>query len=356
MKKIKRYLPLCLTAVLVALCIVFSGCGLFGETTGGLTQNGSATVKIYNTSAAEADDYGAINASEVPQTVAAVAMPATYEITCEITFSYSSSGGYFGSGGTRTASSVSKGTGFAINEDGYLVTNAHVINIENSASYRNFAIISRNVYVNLADNASEMECEIIAYDETQDLALLKIKTSGTDSSGQNYVYQEDGFDYLAFYAHTDPSVAADSVVSLYYGEAVVAVGNANGYGIAITSGVISAPFRQFANSDGSVTKAIQTDAAINPGNSGGPLCNAFCAVIGVNSFKIVEDSTENMGYAIPAYVVTAFLDSLADGSYLSAVKNSSGGALTGKVALSYYYTAERAYKADGGNLTKKTAA
>ncbi len=90
---------------------------------------------------------------------------------------------------------------------------------------------------------------------------------------------------------------------------MIAVGNAYGYGIAVTQGVVSAPVR-FFESGSIVIQAIQTDAAINEGNSGGPLCNRWGAVVGITAFKIVSDTSENLGYAIPANVIMAFIDSL----------------------------------------------
>ena len=293
-------------------------------------------------------DYDVADDASTVEKVSAIAMTATYELTCEIEYTYKtySMGFGFSQGGWRTtsASIKSQGTGFVIDEDGYMITNAHVINVEDSDELNSFSITRRTVYAARADVNEKLECRIVAYNENTDLALLKIvKTSDSDS-----------FNFLPFFNYVERQSAKESDLVINYGEQVIAVGNANGYGISVTTGVVSAPLRQFASGDGSVTKAIQIDAAINPGNSGGPLCNSFAAVVGVNSFKIVETNTENMAYAIPRYVVTDFLDGLKNGTYDSSTQSSEHGvAYSGTSDVTYYLANSRAYKADGSNLVKK---
>ena len=119
-----------------------------------------------------------------------------------------------------------------------------------------------------------------------------------------------------------------SIDDVSLGDFAIAIGNANGYGISVTQGVVSAPYRNFTSS-GINTVAIQTDAAINEGNSGGPLANKYGAVIGINSFKTVTSTSESLGFAIPSYIVMSYIDSV----------NSAKG-----LNINYYKTQERAYK------------
>lgn len=284
----KRIVTSATLVTLVVAVMVLSACNLsIGQ-----------PIEVYNKQQT-VSDYATVNSSNVAEIVATVGLSSTYEVTSYIEYKYTIYQSSWGGFTERevTNSQASKATAFAINEDGYLITNAHVICVENSSQYNKLSYVSRQVYVNLADSSNQFPCDIIAYDETLDLALLKIRESGKMYNGTSYTIKE--LSYSVFFKHDDPS-AEDASVRLNYGEYVVAMGNANGYGMSVTTGVVSAPLRIFEETDGSLTKAIQTDATINPGNSGGPLFNSYCAVIGVNSFKIVEEDTENMGYAIPS--------------------------------------------------------
>lgn len=337
----KRILTGITIAVMLAAILVFAACSF----------SVGQPVAIYNTQQT-VSSYSSVNDSNVTELVATVGLSTTYEVTSYIQYKYtivqSSWGGY--TEHEVTNSTASKATAFAINEDGYLITNAHVICLENSSQYNNLSYVSRSVYINLADSSMQLPCDIIAYDETLDLALIKVRESGTTYDGTSYELKD--FAYSVFFKHDDPT-AENATVKLNYGEFAVAMGNANGYGMSVTTGVVSAPLRIFEELDGTLTKAIQTDATINPGNSGGPLFNAYCAVIGVNSFKIVEDDTENMGYAIPTYVVLDFVESLKDGTYdKQTTMNAQGTAYQETVSVSYYYTTERAYSSTGANVTK----
>lgn len=164
------------------------------------------------------------------------------------------------------------GTGFIISENGYIVTNNHVVTGSDA------------VKVTLYDG-TEYTASIVGADTTTDIAVIKIDA-------------------------TDLTVAAmgDSD-TLKVGESVVAIGNPLGLELAgsVTSGIVSALGREIST-DGFSQEYIQTDAAINPGNSGGPLVNLSGEVIGINTLKSYlagyDDygqsiSTEGIGFAIP---------------------------------------------------------
>lgn len=334
-------------AMIAVVCFTLGACTL-GDYNIFDDRNNNSTYGNYTKVNLNIGNFNTDDEGSSTEKVAAIAMSATYVVNCQITFSYTQQTMGYPYGGiyskTVTNTSSAGGTGFIVSKDGYIITNAHVINVEDWQNYRNFAIISREIYVAREGIEESYTCSIVAYNEQLDLALLKIDTNGNDVE----------FNYLPFYDFEETTENGKD--TLHYGETAIAIGNANGYGISITKGVISAPIRNFRTSNNTVTKAIQTDAAINPGNSGGPLCNAYAAVVGVNSFKIVTDSTENMGYAIPAYVVTEFLDSLATGTYDATNTTSAthGQAFDQTVQVEYFLATTRAYTADGSNVISGT--
>ena len=206
-----------------------------------------------------------------------------------------------------------------INEEGYVLTNAHVVNVSDDSKYNNLKYESYEIYLNYADSDVNFKAEVVTSDTSLDLAILKMDISNIEN-----------IKHAVFYNLTDPKsdeYQNEDAKKLYYGETCIAIGNANGYGISVTKGVISAPNRYFEESS-VVIEAIQTDAAINPGNSGGPLCNMFGAVIGVNSFKIVTSTSENLGYAIPSNIIIRYIDDVNDKL---------------KTNIKYYYTNSRSY-------------
>ncbi len=224
-------------------------------------------------------------------------------------------------GGARTVSSSEscRATGFFINEDGYLLTNAHVITVSDEEDYPDLVYTDREITINYADSSKIFKVSVVAYDVNLDLAILKLDT------------EIDNLKYVKFFNltnHDDDLYKTSDAIRLYYGEYVVAIGNANGYGICVTTGVVSAPYRTFQE-NGNVMEAIQTDAAINEGNSGGPLCNKYASVIGINTFKIESYSTDNLGFAIPANVVIKYIDSVNASNSLN---------------IKYYVTSERSYE------------
>ena len=121
---------------------------------------------------------------------------------------------------------------------------------------------------------------------------------------------------------------------LKVGEPAIAIGNALGYGQSVTTGVISALNRSVSETNettGETTessvKLIQTDAAINPGNSGGALVNASGEVVGINSSKLVGDSVEGVGYAIPNSDVSDLIENLMNQETKTKVAEADQGAI-----------------------------
>ncbi len=163
----------------------------------------------------------------------------------------------------------SEGSGIIYSEDGYIITNYHVIEDALNSS-------SATVKITLS-NEEEYEAEIIGSDQVTDLALLKI--------------EKDGLTAAKF----------GKSEKLNVGELAVAIGNPLGKEFAgsVTVGYISALNRTIT-SDGRTYNVIQTDAAINPGNSGGALVNSKGEVIGINTAKINDTSVEGLGFAIPS--------------------------------------------------------
>lgn len=318
----KKNRNLLLIIVLLLSLLLFTGCSLFEENEKKESSSYVIDTK-YGLSLNDVKNEGVVADSDVATVVAGLVMPATVEIETTIKYSYTYGyGGFFGGYSSRTVTDAqsSKATGFFINSDGYLMTNAHVVCIENEKNYKDLEYLSRDIKINFADSDIEFDVVVVAYDEDLDLAILKMK----DPS------EIENIQYVTFFNMTDPSsdeFYTEEAIKLYYGEMVVAIGNANGYGISVTSGVVSAPYRNFTSS-GVTVAAIQTDAAINEGNSGGPLANKYGAVIGINSFKTVTSTSESLGFAIPSYVVMKYID------YVANNKN---------IEIKYYVTNNRAY-------------
>lgn len=158
----------------------------------------------------------------------------------------------------------SSGSGIIMTADGYIVTNAHVV--EDAAGI-----------TVVLENGDAYAAELIGADSDTDLAVLKIEAS-------NLTYVEFG--------NSD---------ELERGDRVIAIGNPGGTVLAgsTTGGMVSGLNRNINSSSPYSTSYIQVDAAINPGNSGGALVNEYGQVVGINSAKIAETDYEGIGFAIP---------------------------------------------------------
>ncbi|MEG2014638.1 MAG: trypsin-like peptidase domain-containing protein [Clostridia bacterium] len=233
--------------------------------------------------------------------VASISMPTVVEITATVNYTYKTSSFYPGQSSTpKAGSQTGKATGVVINSNGYVITNAHVVTVE--ADKINGTLekyTSWEIYLNYAYSKTVISATVVAFSVKQDLAILQM---------DNVDFAKSDIPNAVFYKHADPaSIGYDNAsAKLRYGEEVFAIGNALGYGMSISGGIINAPYR----TNNYALGAIQTDATINPGNSGGALCNAFGRVVGINAFKIVEENTDNVGYAIAGYVALDFIDAL----------------------------------------------
>jgi serine protease Do len=177
----------------------------------------------------------------------------------------------------------SAGTGFIISEDGYILTNEHVVRE------------ATETIITMGDGR-KADAEIVGRDPTSDIALLKIDLQGL------------------------PFLKLGNSDQVILGEWAIAVGNPFGLfeinnRATVTVGVISALDRDFGEMDGRIyLDMIQTDASINHGNSGGPLCNALGEVIGMNTFIYTasryNDGSVGIGFAIPINRVKSLLDDL----------------------------------------------
>jgi S1-C subfamily serine protease len=196
--------------------------------------------------------------------------------------------------------STATGSGFLIDEEGHVLTNAHVVQ---GAS---------RVDVQFSEDGESQQAEVVGTDPSSDLALLKVD----DTQGAT------------------PLPLGDSSKA-EVGDPVVAIGNPFGLDRTVTSGIVSALQRQIQAPNGfSISDVIQTDAAINPGNSGGPLLDSTGQVIGVNS-QIASQSGGNEGvaFAVPISTATDVVSQiLEDGSVQRAYLGITGGDITAEVA------------------------
>ena len=191
-------------------------------------------------------------------------------------------------GGTSEASG--EGSGVIYSSDGYIITNYHVISDAIEYSSSGSAI---QVFLN-GDTENGYDATVVGYNISCDLAVIKISA-----------------------ANLTPISLADSS-SLKVGQFVVAIGNPGGLEFmgSVTYGVISGLNRIVSDTTGGTSvELIQTDAAINPGNSGGALVNIEGKLIGINSSKIVAESYEGMGFAIPTDTVKDMCDKIIAREY-----------------------------------------
>ena len=177
-------------------------------------------------------------------------------------------------------SPTSEGSGIIATSDGYIITNAHVVDGADSLKV-------------ITSDGKTYEAELIGSDSMTDLAVIKVDAEGLTA---------------AEFGSSSDLVVADPVI---------AIGNPGGLQSTVTVGYVSALNRPVTSSDtGYTMNCIQTDAAINPGNSGGALVNMYGQVIGINSSKIVATGYEGLGFAIPIDDALPIISNLKDYGYV----------------------------------------
>ena len=191
-----------------------------------------------------------------------------------------------------SVSPASEGSGIIMSEDGYIITNAHVV--EDATSLKV-----------MTSDGETYEAQLIGSDTVTDLAVVKIDATGLTAA--------------EFGSSKDLRVA----------DKVMAIGNPGGHELSssVTIGYVSALNRAIANNTtGYTMEYIQTDAAINPGNSGGALINEYGQVVGINSAKISATGYEGLGFAIPIDTAQPIISDLIQYGYVKdrAVLGISG--------------------------------
>ncbi|MBQ8758024.1 MAG: trypsin-like peptidase domain-containing protein [Oscillospiraceae bacterium] len=280
-KKQKRCIGLTAAVCLMVVCSILGG--IIGGIVYGLVrdaQNKPHTSPVYDGSRPPTViDPREVDTSKLmtPAEVYAANVNATVGISTSIV-----STNFWGYQSTASAA----GSGFVYSEDGYIITNYHVIQ---SAS---------TIQVSFYDGTS-LPAMIVGVDESNDLAVLKVEAKNL------------------------PTVIIGDSSNLNVGDTVVAIGNPLGWlSFSLTSGVISALEREITFSDGLTMNLIQTDCTINSGNSGGALFNMYGEVIGITNAKTSGSSSsgvtiDNIGYAIPFNHVREIIDSIIEKGYIA---------------------------------------
>ncbi len=292
--------------------LVFTGVAYVGTRSTGIlagvkdAQTGDATSSVGTTSTT-----GVATDLVDVQTIAAEVMPSIVAITNIATVTTNS---FFGQYSYDTES---LGSGIIIAQDKkylYISTNNHVVSGANTLT------------VQFVDDTT-VSAEVTGTDESDDLAVVQVELSSieADTLAQIKVATVDDSDNVAV------------------GQAVIAIGNALGYGQSVTTGVVSAVNRTVTVEDETTgttvtnTDLIQTDAAINAGNSGGALLNAAGAVIGINSAKYSGTGVEGIGYAIPMSDAYPIIQAIIAGEDIpqSAYLGISGQSVSSDVSSVY---------------------
>lgn len=269
----------------------------------GLDQKAAKEVSNTTQNKASLTKTSSVVTSDVSSVVESV-MPSIVSIT---NMSVQQVQSFFG--GTSQQEVTSAGTGIIIEKTDselLIVTNNHVVADSNQLTVT-------------FDDQSSVEADIKGTDSAHDLAVIAVQLDKIS---------DDTLDKISV------ATLGDST-KLKVGEPAIAIGNALGYGQSVTTGVISATDRESQTTDSATgettgssdVKLIQTDAAINPGNSGGALVNASGEVIGINSSKLVGDSVEGVGYAIPISDVSDLIENLMNQETKTKVAEADQGAI-----------------------------
>ncbi|MBQ8209545.1 MAG: trypsin-like peptidase domain-containing protein [Clostridia bacterium] len=199
----------------------------------------------------------------------------------------------------RIGNSTASGTGFIISEEGYIVTNYHVVSGADS-------------YVVTLHNKKSYNATLVGYEDSNDIAVLKIEPKGKI---QSVIYGESS--------------------ALEVGDSVYVIGNPLGdLTYTLTDGIVSALNRLITTDDLNVINMFQTNAAINSGNSGGPVFDEHGYVVGIACAKYAASSIEGLSFCIPIDDVRSMIDEIINIGYVSG-QASLGVSVCDKEVVSY---------------------
>lgn len=259
----------------------------------------SETASVSNTNLISLEDYsntGIYAANKV--------LPSIVGITVE----YTVNSPYYGY--SMKSSASASGSGVIISEDGYILTNNHIVNTSSTSSYYQVSQANK-VTVKLYNDDTIYDATIVGTDETTDLAVIKIEKTGL------------------------PAAELGNSDSVKVGEFSMAIGNPLGMESTVTAGIISAVNRTITSENRNYT-VIQTDAAINSGNSGGALVNSKGQVIGINTLKLSGAGIEGIGFAIPINsTVDIYKQLISDGKVKRPYIGISGRDINEQTAKQY---------------------
>lgn len=251
------------SAVVGGACALGFYVGLNKEPAKALETSKTNTGSIVETSNPNLSQVSLTNYSDTAIYAAQKALPSMVSISVEYDVNYM---------GMKKAVAGS-GSGVILSEDGYILTNNHVISSADSSSFYQVSD-AKSIKVKIYGDDTEYSAEIIGTDSQTDLAVLKIDKTGLT-----------------------PVEFGDSS-SVQIGEFVLAIGNPYNLDYSVTAGIISALNREMTV-ENTTYNVIQADCAINSGNSGGALVNSKGEVIGITTLKLAGDGIEGVSFAIP---------------------------------------------------------
>lgn len=251
------------SAVVGGACALGVYVGLNKEPAKALETSKTNTGSIVETSNPNLSQVSLTNYSDTAIYAAQKALPSMVSISVEYDVNYM---------GMKKAVAGS-GSGVILSEDGYILTNNHVISSADSSSFYQVSD-AKSIKVKIYGDDTEYSAEIIGTDSQTDLAVLKIDKTGLT-----------------------PAELGDSS-SVQIGEFVLAIGNPYNLDYSVTAGIISALNREMTV-ENTTYNVIQADCAINSGNSGGALVNSKGEVIGITTLKLAGDGIEGVSFAIP---------------------------------------------------------
>jgi S1-C subfamily serine protease len=299
-----RALALLVAALLLAALV--AGCGSGSATPGQKDHSSSSSAEA---TAAAPESTEASSEAEAPEVAIETAAPG---FDAAAVFEEASPGvvtirSIFGPG------SAAEGSGFVLNDEGEIVTNAHVVTEESGGTRKP----AEEVFIEFPDR-NVVEAEIVGFDPFADVALLKV--------------EPDGFEL-------HPLELGDDA-TLKTGQPVAAIGSPFGEQQSLSVGVVSATDRSVKSlTQFQIEGAIQTDASINPGNSGGPLLDAGARVLGINQqIETNSGANDGVGFAVPVSAIKRSIAQLrengkADYAYIGVSTQSLYPQLAEKLGL-----------------------